>query len=211
VARESLDRETLPADWSQLYSVLQNMELRGEVRRGYFVTGLSGAQFALPEAVERLRAAPGDAVFLLNAADPANIYGGDIALPTVHTSPPSSTEPMPPAAPNSPDAPPVAAPFTGASPTLRFARLPSTHLALWRGAIAVLFEDNGDRLTAAPGLPPEVLRQAFAAYLDRPAAPRRIVVSTWNGAPVHGSPGQPLLKSLGFQNTPSGMEWRGGP
>ncbi len=219
VARESLDRETLPADWSQLYPVLQNMELRGEVRRGYFVTGLSGAQFALPEAVERLRAAPGDAVFLLNAADPANIYGGDIALPSGHTSPPRATAPVPPAAPNSTEDPPVAAPFTGASSPpidvpsapLRFARLPSTHLALWRGAIAVLFEDNGDRLTAAPGLPPEVLRHALAAYLNRPASPRRIVVSTWNGTPVHGSPGQPLLRSLGFQNTPSGMEWRGGP
>ena len=48
------------------------------MRRGYFVEGMSGAQFALPEAVERLRAQPdldGDApIIVMSAADPANPY-----------------------------------------------------------------------------------------------------------------------------------------
>jgi ATP-dependent helicase Lhr and Lhr-like helicase len=46
----------------------------GQVRRGYFVKGLSGAQFALPDAVERLRQAR-QSQLLLNATDPANPYG----------------------------------------------------------------------------------------------------------------------------------------
>ena len=41
--------------WRVLYEVLSRMELTGAVRRGYFVEGLSGAQFALPEAVQLLQ------------------------------------------------------------------------------------------------------------------------------------------------------------
>lgn len=78
LAREALDRETGPWEWAQLYSALQRLELRGEVRRGYFVAGLSGAQFALPGAVETLRAAPTDEVLVLSATDPANVFGGQV-------------------------------------------------------------------------------------------------------------------------------------
>jgi len=147
-------------------------------------------QFALPEAVERLRAAPSEALFLLNAADPADLFGGEFSS--------AVGEAREFGAEGEPDA-----------PLFRFARLPSTHLALWRGQPILLFEDNGDRLTVAPDIPPQVLQQALAAYLGRPVTPRRVVVSTWNGAPVQGSQGQAILKALGFQNLPSGMEWRG--
>ena len=57
VTRETLANEPGPWTWDALYDQLGRMELRGEVRRGYFVTGLPGVQFALPEAVEALRAA----------------------------------------------------------------------------------------------------------------------------------------------------------
>jgi ATP-dependent Lhr-like helicase len=53
------------------------MEFRGEVRRGYFVRGLAGAQFALPEAVEQLRATEPDSAapfVVIAASDPANPY-----------------------------------------------------------------------------------------------------------------------------------------
>ena len=80
VARELalLDPWLLP--WRVLYEVLSRMELAGEVRRGYFVEGLSGAQFALPEAARLLQdlALPSTAaapVVLLHSLDPANLYG----------------------------------------------------------------------------------------------------------------------------------------
>ena len=77
LARDCLAHEEINADWAMLYRVLERLELRGEVRRGYFVEGLSGLQFALPEAVELLRTPQsGDSVVLLNAQDPANLYGG---------------------------------------------------------------------------------------------------------------------------------------
>ena len=55
------------------------MEFRGEVRRGYFVKGLSGAQFASPSALDMLRAIAGEdesskPLVILAASDPANIY-----------------------------------------------------------------------------------------------------------------------------------------
>jgi ATP-dependent helicase Lhr and Lhr-like helicase len=81
VSRESLEREHLRWDWAQLYHVFQQLELRGEVRRGYFVEGLSGAQFARPEAVEALRRPPvaDEPVVVLAAADPAQLFGGEYA------------------------------------------------------------------------------------------------------------------------------------
>jgi len=64
-----------------VYPVLRAMEEAGRIRRGYFVAGLGGAQFALPGAVERLRShRDGDGrALVLAATDPANAYG--LALP----------------------------------------------------------------------------------------------------------------------------------
>jgi ATP-dependent Lhr-like helicase len=74
VAREMALTEDGPAPWAVVYQVLKRLEALGQVRRGYFVKGLSGAQFALPDAVERLRQ-PRESQLLLNATDPANPYG----------------------------------------------------------------------------------------------------------------------------------------
>ncbi|HYT89170.1 MAG TPA: hypothetical protein VEL76_10715, partial [Gemmataceae bacterium] len=89
VARELAAMDPWMPSWRVLYEVLSRMELAGDVRRGYFVEGLSGAQFALPEAARLLQelSLPADAaapVLLLHSLDPANLYGAgaplDIAL-----------------------------------------------------------------------------------------------------------------------------------
>ena len=77
VARNWWRRERPPVAWRNIYLELKRMEFRGEVRRGYFVRGLAGAQFALPEAVEQLRATEPDATapfVVIAASDPANPY-----------------------------------------------------------------------------------------------------------------------------------------
>jgi len=74
VTRDWWRRERPPVPWRAIYRELKRLELRGEVRRGYFVEGLGGAQFALPEAVERLRAAredPDAPLIAMAATDPA--------------------------------------------------------------------------------------------------------------------------------------------
>lgn len=65
------------------------LEEAGRVRRGYFVTGLGGAQFALPAALELLRATGGGeppAAHLLAATDPANPYGTLLPWPVAGPS-----------------------------------------------------------------------------------------------------------------------------
>ncbi len=213
-------------DWSPLYMQLQRMELRGEVRRGYFVQGLSGVQFALPEAVEGLRASrdtlDGDeSVTCLVSLDPANLYGGEAGGIGRGQGDPST------GGDRKLDGRSFAAhgswgPSTGGdslgavsrtpaqdastNPDLyRFARVPSTHVVLWRGVPVLVAEDSGARLTAA-GVEEEVLRAALRAYLQRPGAPKRTSVSTWNGADVLGSAGEPLLRGLGGSRTPAGID-----
>ncbi|HUZ78422.1 MAG TPA: DEAD/DEAH box helicase [Chloroflexota bacterium] len=78
VAREMALAEGRP--WPALYQVLKRREALGHVRRGYFVKGLSGAQFALPAAVEQLRQ-PREGCVLVNATDPAQAYGGVLRFP----------------------------------------------------------------------------------------------------------------------------------
>ena len=82
VTRETVLAEGVPGGFATLYAELGNLELLGTARRGYFVEGLGGAQFALPGAVERLRSLPdADGSYLLLAAtDPANPYGASAAL-----------------------------------------------------------------------------------------------------------------------------------
>jgi ATP-dependent Lhr-like helicase len=88
VMREVLARETLVPPWRDVLAVLRRMEARGEIRGGRFVSGLVGEQFALPEAVEALRATrrrdDGD-VLLIAAADPLNLVG--ILTPGPRVSP----------------------------------------------------------------------------------------------------------------------------
>jgi ATP-dependent Lhr-like helicase len=83
LTREAVVGEGWPGGFAGLYPVLRAMEEAGKARRGYFVDGLGGSQFALPGAVDRLRASR-DAprtVVALAATDPANPYGAALPWP----------------------------------------------------------------------------------------------------------------------------------
>jgi ATP-dependent Lhr-like helicase len=79
VFRRVLARETNIAPWRVLARVLRRLELRGEIRGGRFVAGMSGEQFALPDAVTRLReirrTPPDGRLMVISAADPLNLAG----------------------------------------------------------------------------------------------------------------------------------------
>ncbi|HVE47104.1 MAG TPA: DEAD/DEAH box helicase [Acidimicrobiales bacterium] len=96
LTREAVRGEGVPGGFAGIYPVLRAMEEGGRARRGYFIAGLGGAQFALPGAVDRLRAARDEAPLLqraekggarapvsslrtaglvLAATDPANPFG----------------------------------------------------------------------------------------------------------------------------------------
>ena len=187
VTRESLRSweaglEERELDWGALYRQFQLMEMRGEVRRGYFVQGLPGVQFALPEAVERLRdwmhlRVPDDgaeghgSLVLLNACDPANLFGP--ALPGIEA---------------------------GEIDPARFSRIPSNYVVLLQGRPVLLLETGGERLTSLPGLPPRTLKRALQLALDHTGpALGRLAIAEWNGAPVLDSAVAPLLEEIGFR------------
>jgi ATP-dependent Lhr-like helicase len=92
VTREAVLAEGVTGGFASVYGVLKVLEERGQVRRGYFVDGLGAAQFALPGAVDRLRAArdtPDPAIhpesvpaaLVLASTDPAQPYGAALAWP----------------------------------------------------------------------------------------------------------------------------------
>jgi ATP-dependent Lhr-like helicase len=93
VTREQVLAEGVRGGFAMLYDTFANLETLGVCRRGYFIEGMGGAQFALPGAVERLRATPaGDSggasatggrarTLVLAAADPAQPYGAALPWP----------------------------------------------------------------------------------------------------------------------------------
>ncbi|OLC53606.1 MAG: hypothetical protein AUH85_13890 [Chloroflexi bacterium 13_1_40CM_4_68_4] len=85
ITREVVQAEEIDGGFAAVYGVLRAMEDAGRVRRGYFVAGRGAAQFALPGAVDRLRATrePDDEpkVVTIAATDPANPYGAALSWP----------------------------------------------------------------------------------------------------------------------------------
>ena len=85
VTRETAAAESIPGGFSAVYDVLKALEEAGRIRRGYFIGGLGGAQFALPAAVDLLRSfrdVPEEPRHVVLAAtDPANPYGAIVKWP----------------------------------------------------------------------------------------------------------------------------------
>ncbi|MHB8511718.1 MAG: DEAD/DEAH box helicase [Actinomycetota bacterium] len=91
LTREAVRSEGIPGGFSAVYPILKQMEESGRIRRGHFVAGLGAAQFALPGAIDRLRAsressAQADAI-ALDAADPAQPYGSALSWPQTESHP----------------------------------------------------------------------------------------------------------------------------
>ncbi len=180
VTRQSLEGDPEGGwDWSALYPQFQIMEMRGEVRRGYFVRDLPGIQFALPEAVERLRdwtrpdAPHAEKLVLVNACDPANLFG--------------------PARAGSEDADADLDPA-------RFVRIPANYVVLLRGRPVLLLELGAERVRSLPDTPRDTLRRALGLAVGHAMGSlRRLTVKAWNDEPILESWGAPLLEGTGFR------------
>ena len=179
VARECHAREDL-LPWAVLASEFQRMEMRGDIRRGYFVEGLSGMQYALPGAVEELRRhhSPRESLeqpVLINACDPANPYGPGVEIGLQE----------------------------GIGPQ-RITRAPWNYLAFHRGTPILLFENEGARIRTLGNGDQVHIRDAvkmFASMLALPAPIRpfrEMVVEYCDGVRPVESPLGDVLRSLGF-------------
>ncbi|HET7177638.1 MAG TPA: DEAD/DEAH box helicase [Solirubrobacterales bacterium] len=175
VTRETVLAEGVPGGFATLYAELGNLELLGAARRGYFVEGLGGAQFALLGAVERLRSLPeADGSFLLLAAtDPANPYGAALPWPK---------------------------PLSGRRP----ARAPNAHVLLRGGEPVVYVERGGRSILRLASLGDAELAAAMGALAEAVSAGRlpKLAVEKLDGEPVIGSGHEEALLSAGFRRGP---------
>jgi ATP-dependent Lhr-like helicase len=182
VTREQVLAESIPGGFSTLYDALSSLETLGVCRRGYFIEGLGGAQFALPGAVERLRAMrdPEEAApVVLAATDPAQPYGA--ALPW---------------------------PKRSGETTARARRGRGAYVVL-AGAEPVVFVEKGGRglqLLTEHADDPRVrpALEALAAFVTEGRAGRgtKLSLEKVDGEPVVGSPVEELLIELGFRPGP---------
>jgi ATP-dependent Lhr-like helicase len=184
LARETATLDPWAPPWRELAPWLARAELRGEVRRGYFVEGLSGVQYASDETAESLpRWQLDPAPVLLSTLDPANLYGAgaplDIAL------------------------------LEGG--TARLPRTPSNHLVLCAGRPVLIIEAHGKRLTGL-GSASEAELKAALALLPVLAGPSRraLKVESYNAAATLASPAAPWLADLGFVRDHPGMAYYAG-
>jgi ATP-dependent Lhr-like helicase len=173
VTRDGVRGEGIVGGYGAVYSELRALETLGVCRRGYFVEGLGGAQFALPGAVERLRELrPRDGEeaepLVLAAADPAQPYGA--ALPWPRRS--------------------------GA----RAARVAGAQVVLLGGEAALFVERGGRSLVPLREPDESWLRPALAALVERVrgGGAKRLAVERFDGEPVGETEVMPLLLEAGF-------------
>jgi ATP-dependent Lhr-like helicase len=178
VTRETVLAEGVPGGFAALYGELANLETLGTARRGYFVEGLGGAQFALPAAVERLRSLRADepaGPLVLAATDPANPYGASLPWPK-----------------------------RGDEVKRRPSRVPGAFVVTI-DAEPVLYVERGGKGLLPLGDPDEarlaVALEALAGEVRRGRLPR-LGIERFDGEPVVGSPVGEQLIELGFRQGP---------
>jgi ATP-dependent Lhr-like helicase len=192
VTREQVLAEGVIGGFASLYDTFANLETLGVCRRGYFVEGMGGAQFALPGAVERLRSAQGQGQgtaagqqprsLVIAAADPAQPYGAALPWPKRDGQ------------------------------ERRPARVAGAYVVLVEDE-PVLYVERGGRglLTLAalgageraPG-DPEPVAVALRALAEAVRAGRvaKLALERIDGEPAIGSPLTALLLELGFHSGP---------
>jgi ATP-dependent Lhr-like helicase len=195
VTREAVGAEAVEGGFSAVYPVLKLLEEGGRIRRGYFVDGQGAAQFALPGAVDRLRALrdlPGEVagehghqVHLLAAADPANPYGA--ALPW---------------------------PRRGEGDRRVFQRAAGAYAVLVDGAAALYLDRGGTSLQVLPAAEePAVLGVALRVLGDLVAdgRVRELVIGKVDSEAIGDSRFKDALLAAGFTPGYRGFTLRSGP
>ena len=202
LSREAVAAEHLAGGFSPLYRVLKQMEEVGQVRRGYFVEGLSGAQFALPAAIDRLRAARldelpidgfGEAdVRIIAATDPANPYGALLPWPSLARVDASDAK-MPQGSQRN----------AGTSVPQSPKRIAGAWLILIAGKPIVYVAASGKQILTFPDVVSDdgnELELALAALPRVPAAGRkRLLIQHIDGLPAMESPLREALLAAGFE------------
>ncbi len=194
LTREAALGEGIVGGFAGVYPVLKALEERGNVRRGYFVAGLGAAQFALPGAVDRLRAAReprrtdalggGDGrggrdapdLVVLAATDPAQPFGASLPWPPTDGRP---------------------------------ARAAGALVVLADGEAAVFVEKGGRSLLTFPAAVVDGRWADALAAIVRRGQRRSFEIAKIDGAPARESAHADLLRGAGFADGYKGLVLRG--
>ena len=200
LTRGAVAAERITGGFAAVYPVLRAMEEAGQCRRGYFVEGLGGAQFALPGAVDRMRALvdrprsagrgvtaahSAERAIVLAAADPAQPYGAALPWPDRPGETPSSHRP---------------------------GRKAGALTVLVDGSLVLYVERGGRTLLSWTDDPERLAPSAVAlAAAVRDGALGRLTVERADGDRAGGdSPLTQALEAAGFRPTPRGLRLRAG-
>ena len=200
LTRGAVAAERIAGGFAAVYPVLRAMEEAGQCRRGYFVEGLGGAQFALPGAVDRMRALAepprragwagpasnsAERAVVLAAADPAQPYGAALAWPERPGETASSHRP---------------------------GRKAGALVVLVDGSLVLYVERGGRTLLSWTDDPEQLATSAHAlATAVRDGALGRLTVERADGERAGGdSPLTQALEAAGFRPTPRGLRLRAG-
>jgi ATP-dependent Lhr-like helicase len=188
LSREVVTLEPSAPAWGGLAPLLARAEWRGEVRRGYFVEGLSGVQYASEEAAAELahlaaHPEPESPVILVSTIDPANIYGSGAPLDVEL--------------------------LDGGS--ARLPRIAGNLLALRDGRPVLIVEAFGKRLTALPWASQADIDSALKLLPTLTGPGRRVLkVELYNGVHAAESPAAGRLAEFGFVRDYPGMAYYAG-
>ena len=177
---EGTRAEKVRGGFASVYPVLKAMEGTGVVRRGYFVEGLGGAQFAVPGVVDRLRAhreSTPDDIVVLAAADPAQPWGAALAWPPTDGRPSRSA---------------------GAFVVLRGRRVRPS-----------LVERGGRSLVTFPAAREDDRWADAVVGLATAGRVRKLEIGKVDGVPVHDTAWAEVLRDAGFVDEPKGLTHRG--
>jgi len=200
LTRGAVAADRIAGGFAAVYPVLRAMEEAGQCRRGYFVEGLGGAQFALPGAVDRMRALvdrprsagrgvtaahSAERAIVLAAADPAQPYGAALPWPDRPGETPSSHRP---------------------------GRKAGALTVLVDGSLVLYVERGGRTLLSWTDDPGQLAPSAVAlAAAVRDGALGRLTVERADGERAGGdSPLTQALEAAGFRPTPRGLRLRAG-
>jgi len=238
VTRGSVVAERIPGGFGAVYPVLRAMEEAGQCRRGYFVEGLGAAQFALPGAVDRMRAMAAAqqaaAEGLAGAAEPGaggGAAGGHRELWPGEPPPagPSGAAGSAGATGEAENAGPPITVLAAADPANAFGsalpwparpgEVPGAHrpgrkagaLVVLSGGHLVLYVERGGKTLLSWTSDPEILVPAAAGLAEavRGGALGRLTVERADGTGVYDTPLAQALADAGFRPTPRGLRLRG--
>jgi ATP-dependent Lhr-like helicase len=218
VTKGAVAAERIPGGFAAVYPVLRAMEETGQCRRGYFVEGLGGAQFALPGAVDRMRALAGDRVAATAAGtlpDAGDGFLADLPRPGQPGRPADSPQAVvlaaaDPAQPYGAALPWPTRPEETAS-SHRPGRKAGAVVVLFAGALVLYVERGGKTLLSWTDDPAalEPCAQALAGAVREGALGRITVEKADGGVVAYDSPLTRALEAAGFRHTPRGLRLRG--